>query len=268
MGKRRRKNSKKNASNEEETLEQKLEERLSKTWCYYCDREFDDEAILIQHQKTKHFKCPYCPKKLVSVKGMKTHVLQVHKENINFIPNAKLGRNTFDFEIQGMQGIPDYIILERQKKVEIEIFGSSDIQIQGENLPGSLFTASSDEIVNSTSLSSFNDTNALQPLDDEESYEPEVKKVKSEISAPPTLYTTTTDENPAVSQQDVGASTTGPISFTIQKKPKATISAPPTLYSAPPILHNNIQNTVSEIEELANKEKQPEAGTSVDEGGK
>lgn len=26
-------------------------------FCYYCDREFDDEKVLIQHQKAKHFKC-------------------------------------------------------------------------------------------------------------------------------------------------------------------------------------------------------------------
>ena len=24
-----------------------------KPWCFYCDREFDDEKILIQHQRAK-----------------------------------------------------------------------------------------------------------------------------------------------------------------------------------------------------------------------
>ena len=27
-----------------------------KPWCWYCDREFDDDKILINHQKAKHFK--------------------------------------------------------------------------------------------------------------------------------------------------------------------------------------------------------------------
>lgn len=35
-----------------------------KPFCYYCDRIFDDEAMLVQHQRAKHFKCPECPKKL------------------------------------------------------------------------------------------------------------------------------------------------------------------------------------------------------------
>jgi hypothetical protein len=25
----------------------------AKPWCFYCDREFDDEKILIQHQRAK-----------------------------------------------------------------------------------------------------------------------------------------------------------------------------------------------------------------------
>ena len=26
-------------------------------WCYYCDREFDSDSILLQHQKARHFLC-------------------------------------------------------------------------------------------------------------------------------------------------------------------------------------------------------------------
>lgn len=26
-------------------------------FCYYCDRTFNDEASLIEHQKSKHFRC-------------------------------------------------------------------------------------------------------------------------------------------------------------------------------------------------------------------
>lgn len=54
----------------------------SKVWCYYCDREFDDEKILVQHQKAKHFKCHVCHKKLSTAGGMSIHVLQVHKESV------------------------------------------------------------------------------------------------------------------------------------------------------------------------------------------
>lgn len=60
---------------------------VSDIWCYYCDREFDDEKILVQHQKAKHFKCHVCHKKLSTAGGMSIHVLQVHKETVSkYIP--------------------------------------------------------------------------------------------------------------------------------------------------------------------------------------
>lgn len=61
----------------------KKKKRASKVWCYYCDREFDDEKILVQHQKAKHFKCHVCHKKLSTAGGMAIHVLQVHKETVS-----------------------------------------------------------------------------------------------------------------------------------------------------------------------------------------
>ncbi|KAF7808516.1 protein SUPPRESSOR OF FRI 4 isoform X1 [Senna tora] len=82
----------------------------SKVWCYYCDREFDDEKILVQHQKAKHFKCHVCHKKLSTAGGMAIHVLQVHKESVTKVPNAKPGRDTTEIEIYGMQGIPPDIL--------------------------------------------------------------------------------------------------------------------------------------------------------------
>jgi hypothetical protein len=57
-------------------------EEEADVWCFYCDREFDDESILIQHQKAKHFKCHLCPRKLTTASGMVIHIHQVHKEQI------------------------------------------------------------------------------------------------------------------------------------------------------------------------------------------
>ena len=65
----------------------KKKRATEKVWCYYCDREFDDEKILVQHQKAKHFKCHVCHKKLSTASGMVIHVLQVHKENVTkYVP--------------------------------------------------------------------------------------------------------------------------------------------------------------------------------------
>lgn len=54
----------------------------SEAWCYYCDRVFEHEEVLIQHQKAKHFKCPTCNKKLSTAGGLVVHNSQVHKITI------------------------------------------------------------------------------------------------------------------------------------------------------------------------------------------
>lgn len=76
-------------------------------FCYYCERTFDDEMALILHQKARHFKCPVCHKKLSTGGGMLIHMQQVHKEALAAIPNAKPGRDSVEFDIYGMQGVPD-----------------------------------------------------------------------------------------------------------------------------------------------------------------
>jgi len=81
--------------------------KQSKPWCWYCNREFDDEKILIQHQKAKHFKCHICHKKLYTGPGLSIHCMQVHKETIDKVPNSLPNRGNIEIEIYGMEGIPD-----------------------------------------------------------------------------------------------------------------------------------------------------------------
>jgi len=35
--------------------------------------------VLIQHQKSKHFKCHVCNKKMVAIGALTTHLMHVHK---------------------------------------------------------------------------------------------------------------------------------------------------------------------------------------------
>ncbi|KAI8105099.1 hypothetical protein M9435_000270 [Picochlorum sp. BPE23] len=77
-----------------------------KPWCFYCDREFNQEADLFTHQKSKHFKCPNCTKRLGSPRALSIHCLQVHKTGIQEIPEAKEGRKDPKWEIVGSVGIP------------------------------------------------------------------------------------------------------------------------------------------------------------------
>ncbi|XP_074605615.1 bub3 interacting GLEBS and Zinc finger domain protein isoform X2 [Brevipalpus obovatus] len=109
---------------------------------WYCNREFDDEKILIQHQKAKHFKCPTCHKKLYTGPGMAIHCIQVHKETIDKIPNALPNRNSVDIEIYGMEGIPEADLREheRQKGSADGSFASQSIgpSVMGAKMPPSL----------------------------------------------------------------------------------------------------------------------------------
>ncbi|KOB73552.1 Uncharacterized protein OBRU01_03868, partial [Operophtera brumata] len=82
----------------------------------YCNREFDDEKILIQHQKAKHFKCHICHKKLYTGPGLSIHCMQVHKEAIDKVPNSLPNRSNIEVEIYGMEGIPPEDVREHEKQ--------------------------------------------------------------------------------------------------------------------------------------------------------
>jgi len=86
-------------------------------FCYYCDRTFENERVLIQHQRAKHFKCPQCNKKISSAHGMMVHVFQVHKETIEKVPGAKHDRDSFEIGIFGMDGVPANTIEQKRKQL-------------------------------------------------------------------------------------------------------------------------------------------------------
>eukprot|EP00922_Rhytidocystis_sp_ex-Travisia-forbesii_P009698 GHVS01014188.1.p1 GENE.GHVS01014188.1~~GHVS01014188.1.p1 ORF type:complete len:396 (+),score=123.26 GHVS01014188.1:153-1340(+) len=91
-----------------------------KPCCYYCDREFDDEKVLIQHQKAKHFKCSECNRKLDTATGLIIHMLQVHKITINKVPNALSDRDSPDLILHGMEGVPIAFIEQKTAKLRSE----------------------------------------------------------------------------------------------------------------------------------------------------
>ena len=99
-----------------ETMGRK-KKRAELPWCFYCDREFDDEKILQQHQRAKHFKCahPRCNKKLMTAPGMQIHMLTVHKIKVEKVPNAIEGRDNPEWLIEGMNGIPEGFDYENNK---------------------------------------------------------------------------------------------------------------------------------------------------------
>ncbi|CAL9781815.1 unnamed protein product [Musa acuminata subsp. burmannicoides] len=114
----------------------KKKKRPSKVWCYYCDRVFDDEKILVQHQKAKHFKCHVCHKKLSTAGGMAIHVLQVHKETVTKVPNAKPDRESTEIEIYGMQGIPPDILAAHYGEDEEVSVKAAKLEVPSTGLVG------------------------------------------------------------------------------------------------------------------------------------
>jgi hypothetical protein len=44
---------------------------------------------------------------------MATHALQCHKVSVMEVPNSKAGRDTLEYKIYGMDGIPKEFILQR-----------------------------------------------------------------------------------------------------------------------------------------------------------
>ncbi|XP_042446926.1 protein SUPPRESSOR OF FRI 4-like isoform X3 [Zingiber officinale] len=120
----------------------KKKKRSEKVWCYYCDREFDDEKILVQHQKAKHFKCHVCHKKLSTAGGMTVHVLQVHKETVSKVPNAKPERDSTEIEIYGMQGIPHDILAAHYGEDEEAAAKTAKVEVPSSGFVGGIVPGS------------------------------------------------------------------------------------------------------------------------------
>jgi hypothetical protein len=91
--------------------------RLASTFCYYCERPFDDDRTLLNHQRQKHFLCDDCGKRLNTIGGLKTHVENVHKGTISTVANAIEGRQDIRVEIYAMEGVPPEMIATKRAHV-------------------------------------------------------------------------------------------------------------------------------------------------------
>jgi len=85
-----------------------------KPFCFFCDRAFADEGVLIAHQKTVHFKCLECKKRLTGLQALIQHSLGVHKLEVKTIPGARPDRDTVQYNILGMAGVPQELVDQKQ----------------------------------------------------------------------------------------------------------------------------------------------------------
>ena len=90
-------------------------------WCYFCDREFNSEASLLDHQMMRHFSCTMCRRRGSNVMGLSTHVAQVHKTVLGCVPEALPGRDDPKIcaNVFGMNNIPPDALKERRVKLGI-----------------------------------------------------------------------------------------------------------------------------------------------------
>lgn len=60
-------------------------------FCFYCDKEFDNENTLKTHQVARHFRCEECKRKLAAFPGLAKHCELVHKTKIkSYVPRFVL----------------------------------------------------------------------------------------------------------------------------------------------------------------------------------
>lgn len=93
-------------------------QQATRPFCFFCDRTFDDETVLLQHQRAKHFRCPECDDgavrgKCESVQGLIVHTLKVHGKALARVPNALQGRDNPELNVYGMDGIPADVLRDK-----------------------------------------------------------------------------------------------------------------------------------------------------------
>ena len=111
-----------NKKKKQPTQEEALQKLLERVWCYYCERDFDDQSILVAHQRAKHYKCNTCGRRLETASGLHTHCSQVHKENLEKVDNAMPGREGFEVTVYGMIGMPEVLLEHHRQTLTTEFF--------------------------------------------------------------------------------------------------------------------------------------------------
>ncbi|KAI6139543.1 hypothetical protein BKA82DRAFT_4223050 [Pisolithus tinctorius] len=110
-------------------MAKKKSKQVLRPWCWYCEREFEDE-------KGETLSSVACvPRRLNTAGGLAVHIQQVHKlepENLPRIENALPGRDGYEVEIFGMEGIPapDVADYKRRKEIELGLAAGSISQPQ------------------------------------------------------------------------------------------------------------------------------------------
>lgn len=110
----------------------------ARPFCYFCDKDFENENVLIQHQISKHFRCRECigemgnRGKCETIAGLAMHTLKIHAKRLKQVPNAIPGRDdpNAGVNIYGSEGVPAEMLTARGLEV-----GHHLPQVAGSNVP-------------------------------------------------------------------------------------------------------------------------------------
>ncbi len=102
-----------------------LDELLKRQWCYYRERDFDDQQVPQTHQREMHFHCDNCNRRLNTANVLAVHTQQVHKAQITQIRDAIDGRESSSMEIFGTVGIPADLAETHRQSIYIRRHHSS-----------------------------------------------------------------------------------------------------------------------------------------------
>ena len=91
-------------------------------FCYYCNRDFPSEKVLISHQKAVHFRCNHqrCRKFFNEAAALQEHTEKVHRRSITKINRALTSRSDPNVSISGMAGVSLDIIMEKRDAIQLK----------------------------------------------------------------------------------------------------------------------------------------------------
>jgi len=97
-----------------------------KPTCFYCQRSFENEDVLVSHQKLLHFRCPDCGKKFGNAPGMGIHMKTMHNTELKAVPKAEPGRDDPTLHIVGTVGVPTEEEREESNRKRMKLASSID----------------------------------------------------------------------------------------------------------------------------------------------
>ncbi|KAI6141495.1 hypothetical protein BKA82DRAFT_19876 [Pisolithus tinctorius] len=96
---------------------------LSRRLCRFFVLGVGTASVSLKMKKAKHFKCGMCPRRLNTAGGLAVHVRQVHilePEKCAVVTHCP-GRDGYEVEIFGMEGIPAPDVADYKRRREIEL---------------------------------------------------------------------------------------------------------------------------------------------------